>query len=209
MTRVSLGGGLAVMLAGLLVASANAHEAIGGLGQVAVIANDDGDARILFRTTGLTLPERNVAVQRALLRFWMQGELADRRSEIRVFPISRDWNPTTVDWEGSWTEPGGDFDRELYARKEIEFSRGSHEVAVDMTLLMKEIYEGGLADFGFIVSVADGEGEGIRSEDVGRYQGVGNASLEIRYRYTTGPPPRVERELARRQRGEAKLDGGR
>jgi hypothetical protein len=202
---IGLSGGLAAAVA---IAPASAREAAGGVNDFAVIANEDGDSRILFRSTELTLPEAGVAIQRALLRFSMQGEAVPRRSEIRIFPVVRDWNPRTVDWDG-WQEPGGDFDRELYARKEIEFSRGSHELAVDVTLLMKEIYEGGLADHGFIVSVADADGEGIRSEDVSRYQGLANARVEIEYRSTTGPPPRVARDLAQAQRREGEYGEGR
>jgi hypothetical protein len=74
---------------------------------------------------------------------------------------------------------------------------------------MKEIYEGGLADHGFIVSVADAEGDGIRSEDVSRYQGLANARVEIEYRSTTGPPPRVARDLAQIPRIESSVDSRR
>jgi hypothetical protein len=196
------------LAAALTVTSANAREATGGLGDVAVISNDSGASRILFRSTGLTMPEEHVAIQRALLRFSVQGEAVARRSQIRVYPVLADWDARDVDWDG-WQEPGGDFDRELYAKKEIDFSRGSHELAVDVTLLMKEIYEGGLDDRGFIVTVADAEGDGIRSDDMSRYAGLENGTIEIKYRHTTGPPPRIARELAQARRTESSLDDSR
>jgi hypothetical protein len=167
---------------------ASAREQRGGVTDVAVIANARGESRILFRTDGLTLPEENLAIERALVKFSLQGEAADRRSQIRICPVTTDWSPASVDWDTGWDRPGGDFNEEVYTRVALEYSRGAHDVTADVTTLLKEIHEEGMEAYGFIVSVQPFEGEGIHLEDVDRFEGLASADLDVSYRLS-GPHP--------------------
>lgn len=172
-----------------LSVSSQARDAAGALSDVAVIANESGESRVLFRVSGLALPDRDVAIRRAALRFSLRGDSAARRSQLRVYPVSTEWDAGSVDWETSWRTPGGDFEDDVFARTKVEYSRGAHEVTIDLTGLFKEVYERGREAHGFLVSVAPYEGDGIRSEDLERFQDLGDGQIELLYRESGPRPP--------------------
>jgi hypothetical protein len=53
---------------------------------------------------------------------------------------------------------------------------------------VKEMAEDGTNLYGFLITVDEREGEGLRSSDLALVQGLANASVEVTYRTTlTGP----------------------
>ena len=166
-----------------------AEGRVGTLSDVAVIQNGHGFARVLFRAGGLA-DLGNVAISGATLRISTVGVPQNRAFELRVHPVTRAWNPASVEWTRGWTRPGGDFDDELLSMARLDLRGGAAEVAFDVTGLMKEILESGMDAHGFILTVAPEEGVGLRLEDLPRFAGLATASLDVRYRKMPPPPSR-------------------
>lgn len=169
----------------LLAATANAggRDFRGNVVEYAAIENGAGAARILFKVNAGMRDLENVAIWRATLKVPLAGDGSAEPLRIRVYPVGRDWNAGSVDWHSGWDRPGGDFEREMYARGEISPVRGgTQELEVDVTGLVKEIVEAGFPAYGFLVTVHPGDGEGLRLADVSRFGALTGAELEIRYR---------------------------
>lgn len=65
----------------------------------------------------------------------------------------------------------------------------SGTVSIDATSLLKEMVEGGMTTYGFILTEDSGGGDGLSSDVIGRLQNLDSATLELRYRKTP-PKPR-------------------
>lgn len=181
--------GLAVFLGSLVSAPlARAETKTLSVGQVGTMVSTAGETRVLFKVNGLNRLD-SMAIRRATLTIpYTRASTEDRRVSLRAMPVTRDWSGSVVSWTGNWTRPGGDYDEELYSRAKADLRRGSGSLTFDLTTaLMEEVREGG--DFyGFLVTVDEAEGEGLRSTDVSLLDGVANASVTLTYRgLPTGP----------------------
>jgi hypothetical protein len=107
---------------------------------------------------------------------------ADRAFELWIHPVTRAWNPGTVEWRRGWSRPGGDFDDELPSIAQLDLRTPVSEVAFDVTGIMKEILESGMEAHGFLLTVAPADGIGLRVDDLPRFAGLANAGLELKYR---------------------------
>jgi hypothetical protein len=58
----------------------------------------------------------------------------------------------------------------------------------DLRSAVVEMMGGGLAENGFLLTVASRQGEGIESEDLDRFEGLGEGTLTIRYRKVSRKP---------------------
>lgn len=170
----------------LMVANAHADDRGATLRDVAVIQNDQGAIRVLFRTDGLE-GLGNVAISRATLTIPTVGVVQDRAVELRVYPVTRAWDPGSVDWYAGWDRPGGDFDEEVVSVARLDLRSAMPEAVFDVTGPMKEILESEMEADGFILTVAPTEGDGLLIDDLPRFGGLAAASLDIAYRKT---PPR-------------------
>lgn len=117
---------LVLLATGVFVAATAAFgdELARPVRDVTVIQDEHGAARILFNVdplTGLT----DIAVSKALLRFTTAGVAEGRRMTLVVHPITRPWLAGSVSWTSPWSNPGGDFDPELYARLELNLAEGA------------------------------------------------------------------------------------
>ncbi len=176
-----------MLMAALFTTPAIAEEAIRGIGDVTTIEDGEGHGRVLFLCDDLA-PMENVAIWKAMLRFDLQGAPEDRTLALVIHPITRPWNPGTVDWETGWTRPGGDFDEELFARAELDLGRGSGRYSIDVTALAKEIVESEYVCHGFLATIDRSEGVGFLEADLARMEGLGTGSVEVHYRSTPPAP---------------------
>ena len=164
-----------------LVAPASGDRSESGVADVTVIENGEGAARVLFRCPPVHAAE-GLAVRRATLTLSITGPSEARTVHLQVHPVTREWDPRTVSWESGWSRPGGDFDDELYARTRVALDRGATTAHLDVTSLVKEIVESGFVVDGFILTVAPRDGEGIRTEDLSRLEGLTGATFDLMYR---------------------------
>jgi hypothetical protein len=110
-------------------------------------------------------------------------------------PVTTDWSGSAISWTSNWARPGGDVDEELYSRTRADLRSGSGALTLDLTVPVKEIAEEGASLYGFLVTVDETEGDGLRSADLALLQGLSTASVEVTYRSTPlgpagGPPQR-------------------
>ena len=68
-------------------------------------------------------------------------------------------------------------------------SEAGRRVAVDVTLLMKAVYEGGRGSDGFALTVPPYRGEGLSASDASRLAALSNATLDVAYMRVSAPPP--------------------
>jgi hypothetical protein len=157
---------------------------------VTPILDGEGAARVLFKLDA-PIDASNVAVRSAKLTFRALGVPQERRLNLRLHPVTTAWTPGAVDWNTGWSRPGGDFDDARHSRAEIDLREASSELTIDCTAVFKEIVEGGVFADGFILTVDPSEGNGIRTADLARLQGLATATLDVKYRKI--PPSPVQR----------------
>lgn len=172
----------------VMAATALASDDIIGVGEVALLEDGVGAARIVFRPAPPELPEY-VAIGRATLEFDLPSAGEVRRLRLRVHPVTTSWRAGLVSWTAGWSRPGGDFDEDLAADAEVVVGRGG-EVGFDVTGILQEIH-GGLASDGFILTVPKEVGIGLRVEDAQAFSNLGAARLEVSFRKVTPPPREV------------------
>jgi hypothetical protein len=153
---------------------------------VTVISDGAGSSRILFDVSSIG-DLGNVAISRATLTLSLSGSTGEGRQTLRLHPVTSSWSPGGASWTG-WSRPGGDFDETIYTRTELDLSR-SGTVSIDATSLLKEMVEGGMTTYGFILTTDPGAGDGLSSDVVSRLQSLGSATLELKYRKVP-PKPR-------------------
>lgn len=158
--------------------------------EVAVIDDGEGVYRCLLKTDDLLSLDHDVAVARAVLVLESTGNAVARKTYLSLSPITRSWSAGTADWFDGWTEPGGDFDHELSARAEVDFSRGTSTAVFDITPIVKEWLESDQACYGLILTTQPRSGRGLHGQDVERLAGgLAAAIMTIDYR-AVPPMPR-------------------
>jgi hypothetical protein len=179
-----VGVSLAAVLLG--AAAADADTLTRSVQDVTVISDGRGSSRVLFDAASIG-DLGNVAISRATLTFTLSGSTGEGKVSLRLHPVTASWSPGGASWT-NWSRPGGDFDEGIYTRTELDLGR-SGTVSLDATSLLKEMVEGGMTTYGFILTEDSGGGDGLSSEVIGRLQNLGSATLEVRYRKTP-PKPR-------------------
>jgi hypothetical protein len=156
---------------------------------VTVIQDDRGVGRVLFR---LDEPGRfdNLTVRRAILEIPYAPIEGDRVLDLAIHPVTTSWGDG-VDWEIGWDRPGGDFDERLSSRARAEIRGRAGRLVFDLTVSVKEVFEGETFADGFIVT-AEAE-EGISVEHLALLEDLSSAALDVDYRVMTGFPPESDR----------------
>jgi hypothetical protein len=168
--------GLMVLTLG---SSAFAVDSVIPLGDMSVLENGAGKARIVFHPAPLDLPE-NIAIGRAQLSFAIPLVGETRTVRVRVHPVTSAWTAGLVTWTLGWSQPGGDFDPDLAADAEVTLGVGG-EASFDVTGILQEIEAGYFAD-GFILTVPQEDGVGLNVADVAAFTGVAAATFDVFYR---------------------------
>jgi hypothetical protein len=180
---------MAVVLLGLAAREASAEIRSIPIKDVTVIQDDRGVGRVLFR---LNEPGRfdNLTVQRAILDVSYAPIEGDRVLDLAIHPVTTTWGDG-VDWEIGWDRPGGDFDERLSSRARAEIRGRAGRLVFDLTVSMKEIFEGETFADGFIVTAA--RADGIAPEDLALLENLGSSALDVSYRVMTSFPPESDR----------------
>jgi hypothetical protein len=170
-----------------VASGARSEQLVLSVSDWASIENGSGQARLLFHVSDL--PEGNrIAVMHAELRLPLTGSAAARRYDLRLYPLTRSWISGDVDWYEGWDRPGGDVRDDLLSHCAADLARGPQSVVFDVRSAVVEMMNGDLAENGFLLTVASRQGEGIDSEDLDRFDGLGDGTLTIRYRKVSRKP---------------------
>lgn len=192
---------LILMLCGMLfVGVASSEDLTVAARDVTAITDGRGNSRILFRLTGLD-GLGDVAVSRALLRVPVAAGASTREVTLLIHPMTRSWS-LGAEWSEGWTTPGGDFDRQLVSRVEAELGATTTDLIFDVTTIAKEIAEHGAANEGFVLTAR--EGDALAVTDVPLLQGLGLATLDVRFRRMPANADEV-RLATRRARATAEI----
>ncbi len=182
----------------LAASPALGESSVRSVSEVAMIEDGEGKGRVLIQWDS-AIEAQHFTVRRAMLRFNLEGEQAQRSIRLHVHPITRDWSPGTATWSGGWSNPGGDFDAERVARAEINLARGSSEVVIDVTRAVTEVFESGETWNGLILTTDPADGVGISSSDLARFGALDEAAVELSWRRV---PPKPRELAAEAQGGE-------
>jgi hypothetical protein len=122
---------------------------------VTISAADGRMTRFLARPEA-TFPDTIRVVDWARLELWVEPTTEDTTTfiSIRVYPITTEWNPGNAVWNSPWSNPGGDFDEDIYAEYALG-TPGKQSVAIDLTDLCMRWNDGNLPYFGFLVLVSE------------------------------------------------------
>lgn len=169
-----------VGIALLVVATtASAIDVVVPVGNMAVLNNGAGAARVVFRPGAIELPE-NIAIGKATLSFSLPSIGEAKAVRVRLHPVTTAWTAGLVTWSAGWSQPGGDFDLDLAADTEIIIGAGG-QASFDVTGILQEIEAGYFAD-GFILTVPQEEGIGLNVSDLPAFAAVGSATVNVFYR---------------------------
>jgi hypothetical protein len=143
---------------------------------VAYIDDGEGTSRILFRMGDLS-DLGHFVVSSAMLNVALAGSAESRALDLRVHNMTTDWNAGSVSWTSGWTRPGGDFEEEVYASSRLDLSRGATIASIDLTPLLKETYEAGVAPRGYLITLANTEG--LTASDRSRFANLSSATVSV------------------------------
>jgi len=76
---------------------------------------------------------------------------------LAAFPLNGEWTSSEADWDGIWSQPGGDFDRASHSAWTVTPSAGA-ELRFDVTLPVRDWLEGSRDNDGIIVMAGGEEG---------------------------------------------------
>jgi hypothetical protein len=100
-----------------IVGAALAEEAIFEIDSAVAISSPDGATTRFLVWPQVEFPDSNQIVDWARLEFWVEPTTEDTTTfiSILVYPITTEWNPGNAAWDSPWSNPGGDFDEDIYA----------------------------------------------------------------------------------------------
>jgi hypothetical protein len=188
-TRIALWMTTSLLLA---AGAASAAPLAASVQDVTVIQDGAGSARILFRpgptVSGLT----GTSISNATLTLPTAGLPAQRGLRLRIYPVTTTWSTAGATWTTGWRRAGGDFDDEIFASADVDFTRGAATAVFDVTGILKEVLEAGMPADGLILTVHSLDGAGIPVADLARFGTLATATFDIRYR--AAPPLRIALE---------------
>ncbi len=162
MTGIRSAGRWSLLVGGLLVlvaaVPAGAARMTLSAADVGYIENDEPthEGRLLVR---FEIPEelRAGAVEFAVLELRAGVSSDDGASPVVLdaFLLTTEWDGATVGWDGTWSNPGGDFDRSEHAVWIAEPGEAS-VVRFDVTDMVSGWASGTLANHGVVLAVSPG-----------------------------------------------------
>jgi len=163
-----------------------------GAARVTLTAEDTGyiesdeppyEGRVLVR---FAIPEelRTGSIDLAVLelRAPVSSDGHASRVALEAHPLTTEWDGGTVDWDGAWTTPGGDFDASMQA---VWFAQPGEASVVrfDVTEVVAAWALGDLANHGVLVAIEPGAPGYIGQADDG---GAGTRDPVLRVWHSSG-----------------------
>jgi hypothetical protein len=138
------------------------------------------EGRILVR---FEMPEelRQGMVEFAVLELRASVSSNDEVSCVVLdsFPLTTEWDGATVGWDGTWTSPGGDFDRSEHAVWIAQPGEDSL-LRFDVTDMVRAWASGGLRNCGVVVAASGGAQGAVGPCDLHRAE-VNVPVLKVQY----------------------------
>lgn len=158
---------------------------------VTTITNEASESRILFRIPELASFEANTFhLKRATLRVpYFLGDALDERVVVVAYAMTRSWG-AGAEWNAGWERAGGDFDAELFATVEVARGARSGTLEFDLTSVVRELVANPGSNQGFLLSDRFNRDGGIRQEEIGLLNSLGEGVLVVSYKETLGSPRR-------------------
>lgn len=115
---------------------------------------DNTDSRMFVQFNLPSSLDTSIYITYAELRFGLtESHVNTRPLNIKACPITREWVPERLQWNGAWTNPGGDFFDSLgvpgiVARTDQSFGK------IEISHLLMHYIRGNLANYGFVIKQA-------------------------------------------------------
>lgn len=166
---------VATAVVAVLPAQSAADSAERGVGDVTKVESRDGFARIYFKLDE-PLQLQDTSVRRAKLTIPCRGEVVSDGHQVRLYAVSRAWNPGGLDWEDRKVHA------QLYSDADVRLSRTEGKIEVDITNLIKETAERGEPSLGFMLSTPPGKARGLSGKLLRRLGNLEEAKVTVNYR---------------------------
>jgi len=146
-----------LMVLALGIGAAFAGEVEVNLDQVALIAPGQEDVEQSNRIAlHFNLPEEvygSEIIYAELimsLNFPQADDNSDSVLEIQAYSITTDWSEENADWDGPWTEPGGDIDSLSFYTYTLTMGAGAN-VFMDVSQFVRSVVEEEVDNFGLML----------------------------------------------------------
>jgi hypothetical protein len=117
-----------------------------------------------------------------------------------LFPITQQWNPSSVDWGSPWDEPGGDVDSSMVSIFALLEGMETH-LRSDVTSIVRSWVNNPAQNYGLLVSRPLGEGGSFGSETQFAQSLVSQAFCRVFYTQIVepGPEPAITKPETKRK----------
>lgn len=112
---------------------------------------DNTDSRMFVQFNLPSSLDTSKYITYAELRFGLAESRANTRPlNVKVCPITREWVPERLQWNGVWTNPGGDFLDSIGASGVIP-QDGRSPRKIEVSHLLMQYVRGNIPNFGFVI----------------------------------------------------------
>ena len=162
----------------LLANAAHGYMTEISISEVAVISNEEGEFRILFKLEAIDIPDscRIDFATIVLPRLVNSPEVA-----FEVCAVTEPWSAATVSWTGPWSNDGGDLSDACLASWVIHPGVDGPGHFIDVTESVRSAHEGA-ADYGLIIKPVAGSRTGFDENLKPLFAKLGDLKVMVLYR---------------------------
>lgn len=148
------------------------------------IASPAGGVRLLCDAAGFEALRGELIIS-AFLEFDLPGRLLAHDVDVVVQGLETPWVGRDATWTAPWTRPGGDIDVTYAKTLEVAKGRPVTKLALDVTLLVREMTDGTRPSNGFLVSCPSQRGDGFSADEVAALGSPQDGRLVVTYQLLT------------------------
>jgi hypothetical protein len=171
-------GLLALLVVALLAGQAYGYMKEIDISEVAVISNESGEFRVLFKLGDLDIPESYRIDFATIVLPKVQNSPS---AAFEVCAVTEPWSAATASWTVPWSKDGGDFTEACLASWVIHPDVDGPGHFIDVTEFVRSVHSGS-DDYGLILKPIDGGQDGFDEDLQTLFSGLGQLKVRVLYR---------------------------
>jgi hypothetical protein len=152
------------------------------LAGTAVITDGAGASRVLLDFGDLTSALTGELVTSAILEIQLPGAAPDTSIAVEVSAVETAWAGRAPTWTTPWVRAGGDIGEVPSAIEILGKGVTATNLTFDVTEVVRAVADGDSPPHGFLLSVPEYKGTGIRTADMTVVGSVTGAELRVTHR---------------------------